>query len=120
MNRVIPGIVLVGAAVASLWPAADAQRTQSPEESAARRAAAERLAPERAVAHSVSGTVTVTARCGEGYVSTKSYRPSVATVQIVSEQLVSCSGGQCRALQVVAKSDDGAPFDLELVVTCAS
>lgn len=120
MKRLL--VVVLSGVVSLPFAYARAQGAPTAEQgvNGARLAALRALTPERVVAHSTKGGAVIRAHCAEGYVSRKTLRPSKATVQIVSEQPLSCDGNRCRAVQVVARSEDGTPFDLELALNCAS
>lgn len=65
------------------------------------------------------GSVSVAARCIEGYVVNGRYSTSAADVKIVAAGRRDCEGGRCRAYQVTAARDGDEPFDLEVSVTCS-
>ena len=82
----------------------------------------ELIAARRAAASGVrgaSGSVTATARCDEGYVARHRSQPSASDIVIVAEELRDCDPRGCRAVQVTARRDNPAPFDLDLSVSCS-
>jgi len=69
--------------------------------------------------NAISESVAASARCARGYVVDRRHWVSAADAAVVSEELIDCDVGGCRAFQVVVNRLDPAPFDLDISVTCS-
>jgi hypothetical protein len=89
--------------------------------SRARQQMLEKYGPDgrTASARAAIGSVSVAARCVEGFVVNGTHRASAADVRIVATERRDCDAGRCRAYQVTAAGDSQEPFDLEVSITCS-
>ena len=75
---------------------------------------------QQTLGRGVTGSVSATARCADGYVNLGQHRASAADVVIVRTLRLDCDARGCRAFQVDARRESNEPFDLEVSVVCSS